>query len=198
MRSRIPILLALTMAFLAWSLAGSAFAGDKLPSKAAESCLKCHKYDKEPGLFAGRIVSVSKKAKTIQIRVGEDTEVLYFDDGTKVENASSVKKIKNNQATKIEYYVKDGKNFAKKVVVKKGLDVPKEKLASVEEVAKLVAQGPEKGKYVLIDSRPPGLYNEGHVPTAKVMPFFAFEKMNAKVLPKNKDILQIYYCSGFA
>ncbi len=198
MRSRILILPALIAVLVAWSMAGSVLAADKLPSKSAKACLKCHKYDKETGIFAGRIVNISNKAKTIQIRVGTGTEVLYFDDGTGVENVSAVKKIKKNQATKIAYYVKKGKNFAKKVVVKKGLDVPKEKLASVQEVAKLVALGPEKGNYILVDSRPPGRYNEGHIPTAKVIPFFAFDKMKDKVLPKNKETLQIYYCGGFA
>jgi rhodanese-related sulfurtransferase len=68
----------------------------------------------------------------------------------------------------------------------------------VEEVAALVAKGPEKGKYVLLDSRPPEMYNQGHIPTALAMPFFAFDKLQETLLPKDKDILQIYYCSGFS
>jgi rhodanese-related sulfurtransferase len=60
-----------------------------------------------------------------------------------------------------------------------------------------VALGPEKGKYVLIDSRPPVRFDEGHIPSAKKMPFFAFDKLAEKVLPKDKEILQIYYCGGF-
>jgi hypothetical protein len=30
------------------------------------------------------------------------------------------------------------------------------------------------------------------------MPFFAFDKLQETLLPKDKDILQIYYCSGFS
>jgi hypothetical protein len=181
----------------AWALQGSAAEPVKLPSKSAKSCLKCHKYDKMPNLFAGRMVDVSRKAKTAQVRVGKGTEIVYFDDSTVVKNASTMKKIKPNQAVRITYYKKDGKNFAKEVEVKKGLEVPKEKLASVEEVAKLVALGPEKGKYVLIDSRPMNRYDEGHIPTAENMLFFAFDKVKDKILPKDKEIIQIYYCGGF-
>ena len=131
------------------------------------------------------------------MNVGKESEVIYFDDATALRNAPSMKKIKKNASIKIVYYRKDGKNFAKEVEVKKGLKVPKEKLATVEEVAKLVALGPEKGKYVLIDSRPPVNFNEGHIPTAKSMLFFKFDMLKDKVLPKDKEILQIHYCGGF-
>jgi len=197
MTSRTFIVSALTAALLSWLVPGTVPADEKLPAKSAKACLKCHKYDKMPGVFAGLLVGVSKKAKTIQLRVGKDMEVVYYGDATDLQNASTMKKIKKNQATKIVYYRKGGKNFAKTVVVKKGLDVPKDKLASVEEVADLVAQGPEKGKYVLIDSRPFARFNEGHIPTAKAIPFFAFDKLKGKVLPKDKSIRQIYYCGGF-
>ena len=79
-----------------------------------------------------------------------------------------------------------------------GTSVPKDQLLGVDEVAKLVAKGPEAGKYVLLDSRPDNFYNEGHIPTAVSMPFFAFDKLAETLLPKDKEILQIYYCSGFS
>lgn len=201
MQRRVLSVLGLTLAVVlaaAWSPIGSALADDKLPSKSDPSCLKCHDYDKRPNIFAGKFVDVSSKARTIQLEIGKDMEVIYFDDATVVKNAPKLKEIPKKESVRITYYKKNGKNFAKQVEVKKGLEVPKEQLASAEDVAKLVAQGPEKGKYVLVDSRPGNMYNEGHIPTAVSMPFFAFDKLAEKLLPKDKEVLQVYYCAGFS
>lgn len=192
----IPALIVAVVA--AWYPAGPAAAEDKLPSKADASCLKCHKFDQEANVFAGKLVDVSSKAKAIQLKINKDMEVVYFDDATKVENAESLKKIPKQEAVRVVYYKKDGKPFAKLIEVKKGIDVPKEQLIDADEMAKLVAMGPKKGKYVLVDSRPGTMYNEGHIPTAVSMPFFAFDKMAEKVLPKDKEITQIYYCAGMS
>ena len=181
-----------------WSLVGSATADDKLPSKSDQSCLKCHEYDKASNLFAGKLVDVSKKAKAIQLQIDKDMEVIYFDDSTVLKNAPSLSEIPKQESVRITYLKKDGKTFAKEVEVKKGIAVPKEQLADAQEVAKLVALGPEKGKYVLLDSRPGDMYDQGHIPTAASMPFFAFDKLQEQLLPKDKEMLQIYYCSGFS
>jgi rhodanese-related sulfurtransferase len=180
----------------AWPSLGSA-SEDKLPSKSDASCLKCHEYDKMPGILAGRVHDVAIKSKTIQLQVGKEMEVIHFDDSTELKNAPTFKEIPKQEAIKVTYVKKDGKTFAKQVEVKKGIEVPKEQLATVEEVAELVAKGPEKGKYVLLDSRPDSMYNEGHIPTALSMPFFAFDKLADKLL-KDKDTLQIYYCAGLS
>lgn len=108
-----------------------------------------------------------------------------------------MKEIPKQESVRVSYVKKDGKNLAKLIEVKKGLEVSKEQLAEVDEIAKLVALGPEKGKYMLIDSRPENMYNEGHIPTAVPMPFFAFDKLAEKML-KDKEVLQIYYCAGFS
>jgi hypothetical protein len=174
-------------------------AEEKLPSKADASCVKSHAdYEKTANLLAGKLVEVANKSGTIQLQIGKDMEVIHFDDSTQLKNAPTFKDIPKQESIRITYIKKNGKNFAKLVEVKKGIDVPKEKLADAEEVAQLVAKGPEAGKYVLLDSRPDNFYNEGHIPTAVSMPFPAFDKLAEKLLPKNKDVLQIYYCSGFS
>ncbi len=174
-------------------------AEDKLPSKADASCLKCHAdYEKTANLLAGKLVDVAIKAGTIQLQIDKDMEVIHFDDSTELRNAPAFKEIPKQESVRITYFKKNGKNFAKLVEVKKGIEVPKDQLAGVEEVANLVAKGPEAGKYILLDSRPDNLFNEGHIPTAVSMPLFAFDKLAETVLPKNKDIVQIYYCSGFS
>jgi hypothetical protein len=169
-----------------------------LPSKADDACIKCHaNYATDPGLFAGRLVDVSQKAKTIQLKIGKENEIIYYDDATELVNAEGMPKIPKTEAVRITYFKKDGRNFAKKVEVKKGLKVPEDKLAKAEDVAKLVELGPEKGKYILLDSRPAPLFNAGHIPTSVSMAFGEFDKLAEALLPKDKQFLQIYYCDGF-
>ena len=130
----------------AWPTGAIAQEG-KLPSKSDSSCLKCHTdYDKKPNLLAGKLYDVSTKANTIQLQIDKDMEIIYFDDSTVLQNAPSIKEIPKQESIRISYVKKDGKSLAKLIEVKKGLEVPKDKLADAEEVAKLVALGPEKGQ----------------------------------------------------
>jgi hypothetical protein len=198
MSRRICTVIAVTIALAAWGAGAALAAEEQLPSKSDPSCVKCHPaYEKTPNLFAGRLVDVAAKSKSLQLQIGKENEVIFFDDATVLKNATEYKTIDKNEAVRITYAKKDGKNYAKEVEVKKGLQVPKEKLMEADELAKLVAQGPEKGKYVLIDSRPKENYDQGHIPTAKAIPHFAFDNLKDKVLPQDKDILQIYYCAGY-
>ncbi len=60
---------------------------------------------------------------------------------------------------------------------------------------KLVAAGPEKGAYTLIDSRPLPRFQEGTIPTAINLPYPAFDKFLDR-LPKEKDKLLVFFCQG--
>lgn len=194
----LPSVIAALVAFLVGgNTLPYANATEKLPSKSDQSCLKCHKYDKEDNLLAGKLKEVSVKASCLQVQIDKGMEVILFDDSTVLKNAPSMPEIPKGESVKITYTKKDGKTFAKEVEVKKGLDVPKEQLISTEEVEKLVAKGPKDGNYILLDSRPLNMFNEGHIPTAVSMPFFAFDKLAEKLLT-DKDALQIYYCGGFS
>jgi hypothetical protein len=176
----------------------SAEAQDKLPSRSDQSCLKCHEYDKASNILAGKFVDVANKSKSIQLQIDQDMEIIFFDDSTVLKNAPSLKEIPKQESVRIVYSKKDGKLFADQVEVKKGLEVPKDELIAVEQLAELVAKGPDKGKYVLLDSRPEEMFNQGHIPSSLSMPFFAFDKLQEKLLPKDKDVMQIYYCAGFS
>jgi rhodanese-related sulfurtransferase len=61
----------------------------------------------------------------------------------------------------------------------------------------LTAQGPEKGGYHLVDSRPATAYMEGHIPGAVNIPFPALQKQKEAVLPADKNTQVIFYCGGF-
>ena len=72
-----------------------------------------------------------------------------------------------------------------------------EKIVTVDEVARLVALGPEKGSFELVDSRPLVLYDEGHIPGAVSIPYREFNEFAGR-LPGEKDNLIIFYCGSRA
>jgi len=185
-----------------------AFSEEKAPAPAAPQarptmakiCSNCH--TPEPGSLRGNFDSVAYKTQSIQIKIDEVTEILKFDKtalkvaNVKGENAQEpLRDIKKGKEVRIEYAEKDGKKFATLVAAKPPIKVAPEKLLSTVDVEKLVAQGPEKGKYMLIDARPLPRFQEGSIPTAVNIPFPAFDKMKDK-LPADKAALIVYYCAG--
>ena len=103
--------------------------------------------------------------------------------------------LKRGKEIHIAYTEKDGVKFATLVSAKTAIKVAPEKQMTTVDVEKLVAMGPEKGKYLLVDARPAPRFMEGSIPTAVNIPFAAFDKMTEK-LPKDKNALIIYYCAG--
>lgn len=166
----------------------------------AKICSKCH--TPQAGSIRGNFEGVAYKTRSIQVRIDKVREVLRFDeDALKVVNVQGenddepLRDIPKGKEVRIEYTEKDGKMFATLVVAKPPVQVAADKLMSTEEVQKLVAMGPQKGKYTLIDARPPMKALEGLIPTAVNIPFVAFDKMVDR-LPKEKDALIVYYCQG--
>jgi hypothetical protein len=168
----------------------------------AKLCTNCHQA--EPGNLRGNFDSVAYKTQSIQIKIDDATEVLRFDKDTLqlanvppfADNPSeSLRSLKRGKEIRIAYTEKEGVKFATLLSAKPAIKVAPEKLMSTAEVEKLVAMGPEKGKYLLIDARPAPRFMEGAIPTAINIPFVAFEK-NIDKLPKDKNALIVYYCAG--
>ncbi|MGO9117186.1 MAG: rhodanese-like domain-containing protein [Desulfomonilaceae bacterium] len=197
MKHRWVTILAMTAACALWLFPGAAIKAKASPTDSNEHCEECRDAEEEAGLLHGNLVDVSQELKTFRLQIGKDIETLYFDDSTALKNASAMQDIPIGDSLKVLHLKKRGKILAKEVEVKKGLGVPPQQLASVEEVAKLVSLGPDRGNYVLLDGRPVNWYSAGHIPTAQAMPIWVFDNLKDKLLPKDKDILQIYYCSGF-
>jgi len=190
-------IVAVTAACALWLFPGAAVKAKASPTDSNEHCEECRDAEEEAGLLHGNLVDVSQELKTFRLQIGNDMQLLYFDDSTALKNASAMQDIPIGDPLKVLYLKKRGKILAKEVEVKKGLGVPPQQLASVEEVAKLVSLGPDRGKYVLLDGRPVNWYSAGHIPTAQAMPIWVFDDLKDKLLPKDKGVLQVYYCSGF-
>ena len=187
--------LGLALALLAWAgLPGPAQA----QVMADQKCLKCHGEFKDLGnAVAGEFQSRSGKAKSISVEVAEGQNVVIkFTPQTKVINVPAIKNLQKPIPVLVTFTKQGSDLVATEIKAKPQIQVPKEQLIGVKELAALVAQGPDKGKFMLIDSRPPIRYQEGHIPGAVLMPFPKMPDMMGK-LPKDKNQLVVFYCGGF-
>jgi rhodanese-related sulfurtransferase len=163
-------------------------------------CSACHKT--APGQVAGYFDSVAFKSQSIQLDVGAGPEILRFDPKTlKVidagveKDAEHLRDVKKRHEARIKFVEKDGVKFATEVRFKGPIKIAADKLIDYEGVAKLVAEGPGKTVYTLIDSRPLPRFQEGAIPTAIHLPFIGFDKF-ADRLPADKAQLVVFYCGG--
>jgi hypothetical protein len=168
----------------------------------AKLCANCHQ--PQSGSLRGNFENVSYKTQSIQIKIDDTVEILTFDKNSlKITNikpdpenpAEPLRSVKKGKEVRVEYTEKDGRKFATLVSAKPAIKVASDALMSTADMEKLVAQGPEKGKYLLIDARPAPRFMESAIPTAINIPFPAFEK-NIDKLPKDKNGLIVYYCGG--
>jgi rhodanese-related sulfurtransferase len=163
-------------------------------------CTACHK--PAPGQVAGYFDSVAFKSQSIQLDIGAGPEILRFDPKTlKVidagveKNAEHLRDVKKRHEARIYFVEKDGTKVATEIRFKGPIKIAADKLIDYAGVAKLVAEGPAKTPYTLIDSRPLPRFQEGAIPSAIHLPFIGFDKF-ADRLPKDKAQLVVFYCGG--
>jgi rhodanese-related sulfurtransferase len=163
-------------------------------------CMDCHQA--QEGNLRGNFDNVSFKSRSIQLTIDDNVEILKFDEKTikvvttdKTEDAEALSDVRKGHEVRIAYTEKNGIKTASLVSIKPPIKVEPEMIISTEDVEKLVALGPEKGKYTLVDSRPLPRVEEGAIPTAINIPYPAFDKMTDK-LPKDKNALLVFYCNG--
>jgi rhodanese-related sulfurtransferase len=192
-----PFLLPLFIATLAQLLPAAE------PSRPASAriCATCHTASADN--LRGYFDTLVLKNNSFQLRMDERTEVLRFDPSTlkvlspepATDLEATLKGIAKGHEVRVQFSEKDGVKMATLLVVKPPVKVAAEESISLEAVQQLVALGPDKGRYFLVDCRPAPRFMEGSIPTAVNLPFPAFDK-NVDKLPKDKDALIIYFCSG--
>jgi rhodanese-related sulfurtransferase len=181
-------------------VATSAAAQQAVKPTIAQVCTNCHQA--APGKLQGMFENVAFKSQAIQLRIDGYTEIVRFDPATlKVVDAGAVKPgealrdMAKNKEARVEFVEKDGAKFATLISFKGPIQVAPEKLVKYDDVERLVALGPDKGSYTLIDSRPLPRFQEGTIPTAVNLPYPAFDKLVDR-LPKEKSRLTIFFCQG--
>ena len=166
-------------------------------------CTNCHQA--APGQLQGVYENVAFKSKAIQLKIDAATEVVRFEPATlkvldagDAKPADALKTLPKGREARIEFAEKDGVKTATLISFKGPIKIAPEKLVKYDDVAKLVALGPEKGGYVLVDSRPPLRVQEGTIPTSVNIPFTTsgFDKLAAERLPANKATPVIFFCQG--
>lgn len=158
-------------------------------------CKQCHQPEKD--LVRGTLVSVSEKFKTINVQVGQKLVwIINYGEDLKITGADKLLSISKDKEIGIRFTGDEKKPYAVSLTVKPPAKVAPEKLVSIEEMTKLVAAGPEASGYLLVDSRPKPRFNEGHIPHAVSLDNAKFDDQKEQVLPKDKDILLIFYCGG--
>lgn len=144
--------------------------------------------------LAGSVTGVSRKARLITLDVDQSVQTVRFDDATAGLEFAVV-----GEAAVVEFRM-DGADRVATVIKQKLAKLPPGVTEiTVDEMAALVALGPEKGNYFLVDSRPEARYNDGHVPTAVSIPVPKLEKLGNEAFPpnvrENKPLL-VFYCGG--
>jgi hypothetical protein len=190
---RLSVLTAVTVMALALiASAGSSFAEKPTVQK---PCVQCHQPEQD--LVRGTLLSVTEKFKTINVQVGQKLVwIITYGDDLKITGADKISAIPRDKEIGVRFTGDEKKPYAVSLTVKPPARVSPEKLVSLEEMVKLVAAGPEKGNYLLVDSRPKPRYLEGHIPSAVSLPSDKFEELKDTVLPTEKDKLIIFYCGG--
>jgi len=143
------------------------------------------------GTVKGKVMGISKKAKTISIQDKQGMVMLNYNDATK-----GMEHLQKGHASIITYAMHDGAKIAKTIKPKlaklpKGVTEIKP-----DELASLIAKGPEAGSYFLADARPASRYKAGHVPTAVSLPVNKLKEKGETALPADKDTLVVFYCGG--
>ena len=144
--------------------------------------------------LAGSVTGVSRKARLITLDVDNSVQTVRFDEETVGLEHAVV-----GEAATVEYRV-DGTERVATVIKQRLAKLPPGVTEiTVDEVASLIALGPEKGEYFLVDSRPEARYHEGHLPTAVSVPVHNLEKLGNVLFPstaKEKKTLLVFYCGG--
>jgi len=157
----------------------------------AKSCSLPGCHTAKPNELYGNLKTVSAKAEMIQL----DTGALWtvkFDQNTKLKNWNQpINKIPKEKEIAITYVEKNGELYATLINVKPPVVVDPAKVIKVSEMKKIF----DEKKGVIIDCRPAGRYNEGHIPGSINIWYAEFDKHIDK-LPPDKNTLIVYYCQG--
>ena len=184
---------------LAQAPAAPAAAAAKPPQPAM--CTACHTL--APNQMGGYFESAAFKSLSMQIDVGAAApQILRFDpkalkviDAGVEKTPEHLRDAKKRHEVQVTFVEKDGAKVATEIRFKGPAKIDPANLIDYAGVAKLVAEGPAKTPYTLIDSRPLVRFQEGAIPTAIHLPFIGFDKFVDR-LPKDKSQLVVFYCGG--
>jgi rhodanese-related sulfurtransferase len=162
-------------------------------------CMNCHQ--PMAGSIRGYFDNVAFKSTSIQLAIDDVKEIVRFDPKTlKVTDADvqkpaeALREARKGHETRIAYVEKDGQKWATEVILKGPVKVAKEDLVNFEFVRRQVEK--PDANVVLIDSRPLPRFQQGTIPGAINIPYPAWDKVAAKLLPADKTKQLVFFCQG--
>ena len=162
-------------------------------------CMNCHQ--PMAGSIRGYFDNVAFKSTSIQLAIDDVKEIVRFDpktlkvtDGDVKKPAEALREARKGHETRIAYVEKDGQKWATEVILKGPVKVAKEDLVNFEFVRKQVEK--PDANVVLIDSRPLPRFQQGTIPGAINIPYPAWDKVAAKLLPADKSKQLVFFCQG--
>ena len=141
----------------------------------------------------GKVKSIAVKSSVMTVVVeGKGVVLVRWDGATSLVNAKEAKEIKPDELVVVDLAA-DGR--AARSITRVVAKIPEGiKSLKTDEVAALVGQA--GGKTVIVDSRPPSRYAEGHIPGAINIPWAELEKQGPALLPQDKATPLAFYCGG--
>ena len=196
---RKPVVLGIAIALAAIAAGAQAQAPAAKP-RMPQICGTCHTVG--PAELRGVFENVAFKSQAIQLKIDGSTEIVRFDPGTlkvvdggQTKPGEALRDVAKGREARIVFTEANNVKTATLISFKGPIKIAPEKLTSYDEVVRLVAMGPEKGAYTLIDSRPLPRVQEGTIPTAINLPYPAWDKFVDR-LPKDKNRAIIFFCQG--
>lgn len=157
-------------------------------------CKSCHA--PQPNTMMGFLDQISYKNQVILLDVGTHKELVRFSEKVKLTGVKDLEEIRmyRGRGFNIVYEEKKGEKHATAIsrfdIMK---IIPKDDILTKKDVENLLTAGK---KVLILDSRPPHVYQENHIPNAKNLPAPAFEKVAPKVLPEDKETTIVFYDIG--
>jgi len=176
---------------LSLGLLAGGCAGDMPEHETAKPSMQS---EMQKGTYAGVVLGVSERAKTLSITVGKKDDpdkkvmMLKYDGNTKGMNLAA-----KDKPVQVQYEKRGTDLYATEVVLKVAKLPAGITEIKTDELKQLIDS---KASFYLVDSRPPGRFNQAHLPGAHSIPLPALEKKKTAVLPKDKNQLLIFYCGG--
>lgn len=166
----------------------------------AQVCTSCHLA--ESGSIRGTFDAVAFKSASIQVRVDDSVEVLRFDpqsvalvQGATAEKPELLRKVRRANELRVAFVERDGVKYATKISLMPPVSVPVELVIDTPALERLVAAGPARGRYALVDARPASRFQEGFIPTARNLPFPSLSQ-HLDQLPRDRSRLLVFYGTG--
>jgi rhodanese-related sulfurtransferase len=162
-------------------------------------CMNCHQ--PAAGSVRGYFDNVAFKSTSIQLAIDDAKEIVRFDpktlkvtDGDAQKPAESLREARKGHETRVVFVEKDGQKWATEIILKGPVKVAKEDLVTYDFVRRQVEK-PDP-KVMLIDSRPLPRFQQGSIPGAVNIPYPAWDKVAAKLLPADKSTQLVFFCQG--